>query len=172
MQEFLVAPDSLVFSWLASHEKLAAMSIHTAIRQRRKALALSMQALADKVSRLEGLPKPLGYQAVQQWEKEEERGGTAPKRTRLPYVAQALQTTVKDLVSGNGGPPAPGVLNAPPPPPAGFQDRLQVSESDFGVLLDVKLVMTEKELADLRDRAERTRAIALQQWEAVKSRSD
>lgn len=70
------------------------MTIHEAIKRRREALGWSHQRLASEISKLEGLQKPLAWQTVQQWEK-----STAPKRTRLPIVAEALQTTVADLMN-------------------------------------------------------------------------
>lgn len=73
------------------------MSIHSEIKRLRELRQMSQQDLADAISRLEGLAKPLAWQTVQQWERE---GGTAPKRTRLKFVAQALGTNVTSLVSG------------------------------------------------------------------------
>jgi len=52
---------------------------------------------------------------------------------------------------------------APPPPtaPAGrYADRQAVSQSDWALLEDVKLVLSDDELAKLRDRARRVRALA------------
>jgi transcriptional regulator with XRE-family HTH domain len=62
------------------------MTIHDVIAARRKALDLSQKDLADRISALEGNAKPLAWQTVQQWE----NGSSAPKRSRLPFVAQAL----------------------------------------------------------------------------------
>lgn len=96
MQENLVATEILVFGVPFPPGKLACMdSIHTRIKELRKALGWSHQRLADEVSKLEGLATPLAWTAVQQWERE---SGTAPKRTRLPFVAQALGTTVEALL--------------------------------------------------------------------------
>lgn len=66
------------------------MNIHRRIKERREALGLSMQALADRVG-------VKAWQTVQQWEKE---GGTAPKRERLLAVAHALKTTPEYLLFG------------------------------------------------------------------------
>lgn len=55
---------------------------------------------------------------------------------------------------------APGV---PPPPPSNYQDRHEVTASDWGTLQDVKLVMTDAELAAVRERADRIRRVAQQQ---------
>lgn len=68
------------------------MTIHSRIKQRREALGMSMQTLADLVG-------VSAWQTIQQWEKE---GGTAPKRERLAAVANALQTTQEYLLLGNG----------------------------------------------------------------------
>lgn len=71
------------------------MSIHSEIKRRRVALGWSHERLADEVSKLEGLQKPLSWQSVQQWERED---GTAPKRKRLEFVARALGTYVETLI--------------------------------------------------------------------------
>jgi len=76
-------------------------SIHSRIRERREALGLSQEKLAEMVG--------VTYQAVQQWEREpvtmqEEDGtkiqSTAPKRTRLKMVADALKCTPEWLMTG------------------------------------------------------------------------
>lgn len=69
----------------------AAMTIHSRIKQRRLALNLSMEQLAE----LAGVSS---WQTVQQWERED---GTAPKRTRLDAVAKALQVSQEWLLTGN-----------------------------------------------------------------------
>ncbi len=69
------------------------MTIHDEIRTRREALGWSQARLAQEVSRLERLPKPLSYVTVQHWE----NGASAPKRTRLQFVAQALGCTAEQL---------------------------------------------------------------------------
>lgn len=81
----------------SSHEKLAGMgTIHTAIKERRLSLGMSLQDLAQKVSEIEGLAKPLTWQTVQQWES----GKSAPKRARMNATAQALQLNVSALADG------------------------------------------------------------------------
>lgn len=65
------------------------MSIHRRIKERREALDLTMEGLADRVG--------VKWQTVQQWEKE---GGTAPKRTRIEHVAKALLVTPEYLLYG------------------------------------------------------------------------
>jgi transcriptional regulator with XRE-family HTH domain len=90
---------------------IAPMNIHQRIKQRREALGLSMQALAELVG-------VKAWQTIQQWEKEVD--GTAPKRNRLAAVASALQTTPEYLLFGDVG----GIglttddrKNEPPPTP-------------------------------------------------------
>ena len=70
------------------------MSIHTKIAQLRQAKGWSQQKLADEVSRLEGAKKSFSYSTVQQWE----AGRTAPKRTRMPFVAKALGVNIEELL--------------------------------------------------------------------------
>lgn len=65
-------------------------TINDRIKQRREELGLSMKDLAKLVG-------VSAWQTVQQWEKE---GGTAPKRSRLQAVADALQTTPEFLTYG------------------------------------------------------------------------
>lgn len=69
------------------------MDIHQRIKAKRLEKGLSMQALADQV----GLK---GWQSVQQWEKSDTEGGTAPNRTRLARVAKALGVTPEWLQFG------------------------------------------------------------------------
>lgn len=70
------------------------MSIKDRIKQRRKELGLSQVQLATAVSRLEGSTSVLTRATVAQWE----AGTTAPKHKRLQHVAEALQTTVAELL--------------------------------------------------------------------------
>jgi SOS-response transcriptional repressor LexA len=65
------------------------MSIHRLIREGRQRLGMSEQQFADAVGVSRG--------AVQQWEKP---GGTAPKRTNQPRVAELLGISVAELLSG------------------------------------------------------------------------
>ena len=67
------------------------MDVHARIKERREALGLSMEQLAEKFG--------VSWQTVQQWEKR-----TAPKRLRLEGVAEALETTVEYLLYGRGNP--------------------------------------------------------------------
>lgn len=69
-------------------------SIHDRIRQLRENKGWSMEQLADAVSAHENLPKPLAWQAVQQWE----NGSTAPKRNRMASVAAVLGVSLSQLM--------------------------------------------------------------------------
>lgn len=69
------------------------MNIHRRIKERREKLGLSMQAVADAAG-------VSAWQTVQQWEKGEGEGGTAPKRERLKRVAAVLETTPEYLLFG------------------------------------------------------------------------
>lgn len=65
------------------------MTIHKLIREGRRRLRMSEQQFADAIGVSRG--------AVQQWEKP---GGTAPKRSNQPKVAELLGISVAQLVSG------------------------------------------------------------------------
>ena len=65
------------------------MSIHRLIREGRQRLGMSEQQFADAVGVSRG--------AVQQWEKP---GGTAPKRSNQPRVAELLGISMAELLSG------------------------------------------------------------------------
>lgn len=77
-------------------------------------------------------------------------------------VATALGISVDQLLGT-----APGGGTPPPLPPRDFNDRQAVSESDWGVLQDVRLVMSEEQLKELRNQAERIRRVAQQQMANV-----
>lgn len=94
-QENLVMLGNLALHGLPRQEKLAGMSIHNEIKRRREALGWSHQTLANRVSAAENLKKALAWQTVQQWE----NGASAPKRTRMPYVAEALGCSLVQLMS-------------------------------------------------------------------------
>jgi len=74
-------------------DSIAGMNIHKRIKERREALGLSMQELAARIG-------VRAWQTVQQWEKEDAEGGTAPKRERLELVARVLDTTPGWLLFG------------------------------------------------------------------------
>lgn len=59
-----------------------------------------MEKLAEEVSNAEGLAKPLAWQTVQQWEKE---NGTAPKRKRMEIVARLLGINLHALITEGAG---------------------------------------------------------------------
>lgn len=66
------------------------------IKAGRLAKGWSMEAFAAAISEAEGATKPLSWQTIQQWEKE---NGTAPKRKRLEIVAKLLDLRVSSLVA-------------------------------------------------------------------------
>lgn len=74
------------------------MTIHRRIRERREALGLTLQQVAEELG--------VSWQTVQQWEREpdpktgEAKGSTAPRRTRMDDVAKVLKTTVEYLQTG------------------------------------------------------------------------
>lgn len=68
------------------------MSIHRLIRERRKALGLSQEKLADLCG--------VSRSAVQYWEREDGTG-TAPSRTQQPTVAAVLGLSVAQLMGGS-----------------------------------------------------------------------
>lgn len=73
------------------------MSIHDEIKRLRKLKRLSQERLAELVSAQQPNETPITRQTIAHWE----RGATAPKRTRLPAVAEVLGTTVESLLSGS-----------------------------------------------------------------------
>lgn len=76
------------------------MNIHQQIKRAREAREWSMTDLAEKVSEIEGLKKPLTWQTVQQWE----NGKSAPKRKRMQIVLELL-----GLATDNAAPVTPAV---------------------------------------------------------------
>ncbi|MFD1709068.1 hypothetical protein FVQ98_14625 [Ottowia sp. GY511] len=122
-QEFLAMLVDLVWTRNPAQATLVIMSIHQTIKREREARGWSMEDLAAKVSAMEGLQKPLSWQAVQQWEKED--AGTAPKRKRLEVVAALFDMSVANLLGGYGGSPV-AVLTAEEAVPKGY---LNIKES-------------------------------------------
>lgn len=75
-------------------------------------------------------------------------------------LAKAMGTRVDDLMALRMPPPlqmahgAPRDRMTPPPlPPADFSDRHVVSATDWGILQDVKMALSERELFDIHERA-------------------
>lgn len=91
--------------------------------------------------------------------------GSLPKK--LHQIAAVLGVRVEWIETGALPKEASSAPAGPPPPPRDFSDRHEVSDTDFGLLQDVHLVMTDDELSALRTRAERLRRIAQEQLEAV-----
>lgn len=77
-------------------------------------------------------------------------------------VATALGISVDQLLGI-----AVATGTPPPLPPRDFNDRQAVSDSDWGVLQDVRLVMSDEQLAELRNQAERIRRVAQEQMAGV-----
>lgn len=70
------------------------MDIHARIKTRRIQLKLSHEQLANRISELEGLAKPLAWQTVQQWENRT----TVPRHRRLQHIAAALEMPLDELM--------------------------------------------------------------------------
>lgn len=70
------------------------MDIHSRIKARRVELGLDLKTLADQLG--------MAYQTLQQWERPDELGGTAPSRKNIKKVADQLKTTVIWLTDGIG----------------------------------------------------------------------
>ncbi|QOR55218.1 MAG: hypothetical protein SHS37scaffold296_35 [Burkholderiales phage 68_11] len=77
------------------------MTVHSKIKELRLARGLSRREFADAIQRVERSKSPITPQTIGGWED----GRYAPKRTRLPVVAQALGTTVEELLSESAGTP-------------------------------------------------------------------
>lgn len=73
-------------------------TIHQRIKRLRLAKGWSHKTLAKEIERADG--PLLSYQSIQQWEREDEKGGTAPRRKIEPYVAKALGVSHHELVVG------------------------------------------------------------------------
>lgn len=91
------------------------MSIHQIIKKEREARGWSMQQLAEEIAKAEGLSKPLAWQTIQQWEKQD-GSGTAPKRTRLEVLARIFGMSVAQLIGEDDAAPTSRA-------PAPFVDR-------------------------------------------------
>lgn len=124
------------------------MNIHQTINQARLAKGWSMERLAEEVSRLEGLKKPLAWQTVQQWE----NGNSAPKRKRLAIVLQALSidpaaTTTSEPYS----PTAPGqALKAEDTPRAQsnpVKNGANIGASVKALLIELGSILLQQDVA-------------------------
>lgn len=71
-------------------------SIHKRIRRLRLAKDLTLEKFAELVG--------VKWQSAQQWEKEDDEGGTAPSRKRHPRVAEVLGVSEEVLVMGEAKP--------------------------------------------------------------------
>ena len=76
--------------------------------------------------------------------------GVPPKE--YADIALALGWSVDQLL---GLAETSQALAPPPLPPRDFKDRREVSDSDWGLLEDVKLVLSDQEISDIRARAQR-----------------
>lgn len=99
------------------------MNIHRRIKEQRTKLGLTMEAVGELVG--------VVWQTVQQWEKEDGGGGTAPKRERLKRVAAALKTTPEYLLFGTS-PGAPAEIGERKPAGSGIARVLPPTGSDDG----------------------------------------
>lgn len=92
---------------------------------------------------------------------------TASGTTRLVDFATLYRVEPRWLATGEGPREVSASALAPPPvPPSDFRDRREVSDSDWGILEDVKLVLDKDELARIHERAEMLRQHARDWWES------
>jgi phage repressor protein C with HTH and peptisase S24 domain len=88
-QEILVLQDVLAYAQVNLAGNMRAMTtIHERIKELREKRGLTMEAVGELVG--------VSWQTVQQWE----NGSTAPRRNRIPRVADALNTTPEYLLFG------------------------------------------------------------------------
>ena len=105
----------------------------------------------------------VSYQAVKKVLDGGSRAFTAENNAK---AARFLNVPADWLATGDGSMLQPSL-------PRDFSDRREVSASDWGLLQDVQLVMSDEELASIRARAERTRRVAqVQQVSASVPRPD
>lgn len=84
--------------------------------------------------------------------------GDMLKTTGMARLAAALQVPAAWLELGEGE--EPSWNGEPRKPGPKFQDRHEVSESDWATLQAVKIMLSEKELDEIRERAKRVEARA------------
>lgn len=104
---------------------------------------------------------------------------TRPRISTVDEVAKKLGTSVAELLSVEGSISAgqspgrarlAGTTVPPPAPGPRFADRREVSESDWGTLQDVLLVLEPAELERIRAKAERMRRVAAEQLDGLKGK--
>lgn len=79
-------------------------------------------------------------------------------------LAEHLRISAEWLGTGAGSMEDKRPSIAPPPlPNKQFEDRLEVTESDWGMLQDVLLVMNDAQIKELREEADRIRRISARQ---------
>jgi transcriptional regulator with XRE-family HTH domain len=125
----------------------------------------AMRARSESVTSLAG-KSGLTYQGVRKIVRGETKNINASTCAKL---AACLGVSAEWLGTGAGSMEA-----APRPADSGTQPldsagRGELSPADWGLLRDIKLVLTESELADIRGRAERTRRIAAEQLKDASS---
>lgn len=79
--------------------------IHGRIAERRKALNLTLQQLADRIVECGG--EKVDFSAVWHWENDQR-----PDIPRLPALAKALEVSIADLVAGEDWPAVTALLGA------------------------------------------------------------
>lgn len=77
----------------------------------------------------------------------------------IAELAKAMGASVDDLLALRMPPPlrerGKAAAHPPPPPrpPRDFSDRMVVSETDFGLLQDIKIALSSEEIAEIRRKA-------------------
>lgn len=105
-----------------------------------------------------------GYRTItEETAREIERNAGKPKGwlDALDAALAAQQSPARASLVGDTLPPAPGPR---------FADRREVSESDWGTLQDVLLVLEPAELERIRAKAERMRRVAAEQLDGLKGK--
>lgn len=81
--------------------------------------------------------------------------GGSKRTTAVVALAKALRVPAAWLEFGEGQEPRWSTtqgVDSPAPPPDGYADRREVSDSDWATLSAVKAFLPESELAEMRDR--------------------
>lgn len=79
--------------------------------------------------------------------------GLILQTTAMARLAAALNVPAAWLELGLGDEPNWNSVGEPASPPYGFSDRREISDSDWGLLQDIRVVMSEEEIAAIRQRA-------------------